>query len=358
MRKMIIFSIMLFCLFCNVKALSFYEMEVGDIYKGGTEVEVSYHNSWALASNVAYYDKNNELLEAFAIELNSDRDEMVNYKIGDSCFDTDSLCNYSEDVIVSNDDYYKNIKYWEVIAINNPNLLEFCEVKNVSKDENKPFYETKYPDSELCNSLFENTDAGGVLNDNSYVLSFPFIIFKEVGESKYGLECKNNFLRKGSNVDCTLSVNSFHEVTDIVVSFDSSNYSFEKALGTKDWTLKSDKNEGNIVTYTLNNEKGIKGKSDVLNFTIKLKKDLLPGHVVGTKEILYTLKNGVEFNSTAKGSLADVKEAVDPSLEEDENSDTTDDNPETSDSVVLLILLAVSFCGISYIFIKKKKLLQ
>lgn len=370
--KKILFMLTLFaCGISSVCALTFNEIKVGDVYAAGSEVNHSYQSAFTYAY-VAYYDKDDKLLEAYALDEDYDLYGKP-YYIGDNC-DSSLFCNDNM-LIVSNDDSYTDkVKYWEVISINDPDVYEFCGFGGFySYVENLDII---YPNS-FCDMLY-NYSSGyyvtgyttPIYEGRGYYLNYgygnyPFVVFKEVDveEAKYDLVCETNGLKKGSVVNCELSVNSPEKIKEIIVSFDTTKYSIDKVKDNDNWTLDDTNVDGNKSSYTLVNDDGLDGESKVIDIKLILKEDVPSNFVIKTDNIDYILNNNIKFKSSAEDTIDFVEvDEEDDSVEEEtpekevENIPNTDKkeeiekekNPATGDSIRIVVLFLILIGVTSY----------
>ena len=331
MRKRILYFLFTLCL----GLLFVGTVNAKDYITGLTEGTVITNDKTVFFNDhyyIAYYDKNGDLLDVFAMP-NSYYYDSYGFKVGQSCREiamyngssevyADERCTTESMLIYSSGVDYSNIKMWEVISNTNDSL------------EGSGGYWSYDTTNEYC-SLYEGTDkelpllcdllAGWGSDDQSYrndYADYQLIKFQEYDTSetvKFEWVCTPKEVQKDDIVICDLKVKSVETLLDFKFNLKNDLFEVKNVTGKEDWNVEV---KGN--SYNFQHE-GFLGNSTVATFKIIIKETNDKKDVdIPIEELSFNTKSGYK-DVVSLTDKVKVKEVV-------------NNNPGTSDINVVIIV--------------------
>ena len=244
-----------------------------------------------------------------------------------------SLTGLQSEMLIYNDSSkdLQKIKKWQVVESPDKTLLEFCKNNDKAKDNTTCGYILE--DYETITNSDGNYDMGYYEN----LFNSSVITLREYEDPEFTFECEPTIIKYQEETKCNLKINTNDKIVEIKTNLNNS-YLELKNINVKDgWTItKDDKGY-----YILKNEEGFSGEDVVLTTTLISEENKNIQTNIVLKDLTYI---------TATNQTKTISIPVDIRVE------STEENPNTSDIrlIIVLIFLTSSSFFLIKTFHKKK----
>ena len=172
------------------------------------------------------------------------------------------------------------------------------------------------------------------------IMDTPVITFKEYEEPEFVFECNPTTIKYQEKTNCNLKINTTDKIVEIKTNLNSSELELNDINVKDGWTITEDENG----YYVLKNEEGFSGEDTILLTTLTAKENKNTAHEVSLNNFTYT---------TATGQTKTIDLPTNVQVE------SVEDNPDTSDARLIIIILLLTISG--YFIVKtyqQKKVLS
>lgn len=244
-----------------------------------------------------------------------------------------SLTGLQSEMLIYNDSSkdLQKIKKWQVVESPDKTLLEFCKNNDKAKDNTTCGYILE--DYETITNSDGNYDMGYY----EELFNSSVITLREYEDPEFTFECNPATIKYQEETKCNLKINTNDKIVEIKTNLNNS-YLELKNINVKDgWTItKDDKGY-----YILKNEEGFSGEDVVLTTTLIAEENKNIQTNIVLKDLTYI---------TATNQTKTISIPVDIRVE------STEENPNTSDIrlIIVLIFLTSSSFFLIKTFHKKK----
>lgn len=283
----------------------------------GSNVEDNLRNTYLEAYNIMK-DEIDATEEEFKAEMETAIPEMVPYTL--------IYNNTNKD--------FQQIEKWQVVESTHKTFFELC------KNDNKA---SEYFECQNVMEYYEETTSGSGTYTSSYyenLMESPVITFKEYEEPEFVFECNPTTIKYQEKTNCNLKINTTDKIVEIKTNLNSSELELNDINVKDGWTITEDENG----YYVLKNEEGFSGEDTILLTTLTAKENKNTAHEVSLNNFTYT---------TATGQTKTIDLPTNVQVE------SVEDNPDTSDARLIIIILLLTISG--YFIVKtyqQKKVLS
>lgn len=229
---------------------------------------------------------------------------------------------------------FQQIEKWQVVESTHKTFFELC------KNDNKV---SEHRECESILEYYEDTISGSGTYISEYYeryMESPVITFKEYEEPEFVFECNPTTIKYQEKTNCNLKINTTDKIVEIKTNLNSSELELNDINVKDGWTITEDENG----YYVLKNEEGFSGEDTILLTTLTAKENKNTAHEVSLNNFTYT---------TATGQTKTIDLPTNVQVE------SVEDNPDTSDARLIIIILLLTISG--YFIVKtyqQKKVLS
>ena len=244
-----------------------------------------------------------------------------------------SIAEYSLLYDNTNNDI-QQIEKWQVVESTHKTFFELCKNNSNATSNGECEYILEYYE--------ENTSGSGAYISEYFqkIMDTPVITFKEYEEPEFVFECNPTTIKYQEKTNCNLKINTTDKIVEIKTNLNSSELELNDINVKDGWTITEDENG----YYVLKNEEGFSGEDTILLTTLTAKENKNTAHEVSLNNFTYT---------TATGQTKTIDLPTNVQVE------SVEDNPDTSDARLIIIILLLTISG--YFIVKtyqQKKVLS
>lgn len=215
---------------------------------------------------------------------------------------------------------FQQIQKWQVVESQHETFFDLC------KNDNKA---SEYFECQNVMEYYEEITSGSGRYTSSYyenLMESPVITFKEYEEPEFVFECNPTTIKYQEKTNCNLKINTTDKIVEIKTNLNSSELELNDINVKDGWTITEDENG----YYVLKNEDGFSGEDTILLTTLTAKENKNTAHEVSLNNFTYT---------TATGQTKTIDLPTNVQVE------SVEDNPDTSDARLILIIMLLTVSG-------------
>lgn len=228
-----------------------------------------------------------------------------------------NICYYGE-MYSGNSIHLNEVEKWIVVESKYKTIGEYCENSSA----------IRY--SKMCDEFIPNSggSSGPDLTDNKV------ITLREYQVPEFEFTCEPATIKYKEKTECELKVNTAEKIVEIITSLNNEELHLEDVVVKEGWKL-IESEDGN---YVLENEEGFSGNGVVLTATLTANKNENKQVEIRLDDLTYKTKFGAT-NTTDLPSNVTVE--------------SVEENPETAD--VMIVIIIALFTASGYFIIKSYK---
>ena len=222
----------------------------------------------------------------------------------------------------------QQIEKWQVVESTHKTFFELCKNNSNATSNGECEYILEYYE--------ESTSGSGAYISDFFqkIMDTPVITFKEYEEPEFVFECSPTTIKYQEKTNCNLKINTTDKIVEIKTNLNSSELELNDINVKDGWTITEDENG----YYVLKNEEGFSGEDTILLTTLTAKENKNTAHEVSLNNFTYT---------TATGQTKTIDLPTNVQVE------SVEDNPDTSDARLIIIILLLTISG--YFIVKTYK---
>lgn len=224
----------------------------------------------------------------------------------------------------------QQIEKWQVVESTHKTFFELCKNNSNATSNGECEYILEYYE--------ESTSGSGAYISDFFqkIMDTPVITFKEYEEPEFVFECSPTTIKYQEKTNCNLKINTTDKIVEIKTNLNSSELELNDINVKDGWTITEDENG----YYVLKNEEGFSGEDTILLTTLTAKENKNTAHEVSLNNFTYT---------TATGQTKTIDLPTNVQVE------SVEDNPDTSDARLIIIILLLTISGYFIVKIYQQK---
>lgn len=222
----------------------------------------------------------------------------------------------------------QQIEKWQVVESTHKTFFELCKNNSNATSNSECEYILEY---------YEESTSGSGAYISDYIqkiMDTPVITFKEYEEPEFVFECNPPTIKYQEKTNCNLKINTTDKIVEIKTSLNSSELELKDLNVKEGWTITEDEDG----YYVLKNEAGFSGEDTILVTTLTAKENENKQTEVALENFTYTTESG-------QTKTIDLPTNV--------QVESVEDNPDTSDARLIIIILLLTISG--YFIVKTYK---